>query len=113
AMMLVRMLHTALVLLFVTAAAAAPPDRPKIVFVLADDLGYGDLGVQGHPYIRTPNIDRLAREGARLTDFYAQPFCGPSRAALMTGTFPARKSLAINPLPRASLRLHPHQITIV
>ena len=111
--MLGRMLRTALALLFLTAAAgAAPLDRPNIVFVMADDLGYGDLGVQGHPYIRTPNIDRLAREGARLTDFYAQPFCGPSRAALMTGSYPARNSLAFNHLPRARTGLHPNEITV-
>ena len=112
--MLDRMLRC-LILTFVAvaaAAAAAPPQRPNIVFVMADDMGYGDLGVQGHPYIRTPHIDRLAREGARLTDFYAQPFCGPSRAALMTGTYPARNSLAFNHLPRARTGLHPNEITI-
>lgn len=101
-----------LVVLFSALAAAEPPDRPNVVYIMADDQGYGDLGVQGHPYIRTPNIDRLAREGARLTDFYAQPFCGPSRAALMTGSYPARNSLAFNHLPRARTGLHPNEITI-
>lgn len=94
------------------AATAATPERPNIVYVMTDDQGYGDLGVQGHPYIRTPHIDRLAREGARLTDFYAQPFCGPSRAALMTGSYPARTSLAFNHLPNAKTGLHPNEITI-
>ncbi len=103
---------TLLVLLIPAAAAAATPDRPNIVYIMADDQGYGDLGVQGHPYIRTPNIDRLAREGVRLTDFYAQPFCGPSRAALMTGSYPARNSLAFNHLPRAKTGIHPNEITI-
>ncbi|MCG7856442.1 arylsulfatase [Flavihumibacter sediminis] len=59
---------------------------PNIIFILADDLGYGDLGVYGQKHIRTPNIDRLARKGMRFTDFYAgSTVCAPSRAALMTG----------------------------
>ncbi len=60
--------------------------RPNVVFILADDLGYGDLGVYGQKLIRTPNIDRLAAEGIRFTDFYAgSTVCAPSRAVLMTG----------------------------
>jgi arylsulfatase A-like enzyme len=66
-------------------------DRPNIVFVLADDLGYGDLGSYGHPYALTPNLDRLAEEGTRFEHFYAaSPLCIPSRAGFMTGVFPAR-----------------------
>jgi arylsulfatase A-like enzyme len=66
-------------------------DRPNIVFVLADDLGYGDLGSYGHPYALTPNLDRLAEEGTRFQHFYAaSPLCIPSRAGFMTGVFPAR-----------------------
>ncbi|MBI1356112.1 MAG: sulfatase-like hydrolase/transferase [Acidobacteria bacterium] len=111
--MLDRMLRLpSLILCAAAVLGAAVPERPNIVYVMADDMGYGDLGVQGHPYIRTPNIDRLAREGVRLTDFYAQPFCGPSRAALMTGTYPARNSLAFNHLPHAKTGLHPNEITI-
>ena len=64
---------------------------PNIVLVLADDLGYGDLSIQGHPLIRTPNIDRIAREGQRWTSFYASaPMCNPSRVALVTGRMPIR-----------------------
>ncbi|MFM2164893.1 MAG: hypothetical protein RL325_1330 [Planctomycetota bacterium] len=63
-----------------------PPQRPNIVLVFADDLGYGELGCYGQTRIATPNIDRLAREGARFTQFYtAAPVCAPSRAALLTG----------------------------
>ncbi len=67
-------------------AQSDSPTLPNIVFILADDLGYGDLGVYGQKLIRTPNIDRLARKGMRFTDFYAgSTVCAPSRAALMTG----------------------------
>ena len=51
--------------------------------------------MQGHTFIRTPHLDRMATEGLRLTDFYAQPFCGPARAALMTGMYPARNTMAL------------------
>ncbi len=62
------------------------PRRPNIIFILADDLGYGDLGCYGQTRIKTPNIDRLAAEGMRFTDFYAgSTVCAPSRCALMTG----------------------------
>ena len=87
-------------------------DLPNFVVILADDMGYGDLGVHGHPYIRTPNLDRMAAEGLRFTDFYAQPFCGPARAALLTGTYPPRNSLMFNHIPRARTGIHPNEITI-
>ena len=58
--------------------------RPNIIIILADDLGWGDLGCYGHPSIRTPNLDRMAAEGMRFTDFYsAGEVCTPSRAALV------------------------------
>jgi len=60
--------------------------KPNIVFILADDLGYGDLGCYGQKRIATPNIDRLAAEGIRFTQFYAgSTVCAPSRCVLMTG----------------------------
>lgn len=74
----------------VPMAQAAAPSRPNFILIYADDLGYGDVGVYGSPNIRTPAIDGLAREGTRLTSFYAQPICGPSRSALMTGCYPMR-----------------------
>ena len=94
------------------AAHLQASDLPNFVVILTDDQGYGDLGVQGHPYIRTPRIDRMAAEGIRFTDFYAQPFCGPARAALMTGTYPPRNSLMFNHIPRARTGIHPNEITI-
>ena len=67
---------------------------PNIVIITADDLGYGDLGSYGHPTIRTPHIDRMAREGQRWTSFYAQaPVCSPSRAALLTGRVHLRSGM--------------------
>ncbi len=72
------------------AALAAPPARPNIIVILADDLGYGDVGCYGSE-IPTPNLDRLAREGVRFTQAYvASPICSPSRVAITTGQCPAR-----------------------
>ena len=71
-------------------AAAIAADRPNIVIVFTDDQGFGDLGSYGSETIRTPRIDRLAREGTRFTSFYAQVVCGPSRSALLTGRYPVR-----------------------
>ncbi|WP_395742150.1 sulfatase [Prosthecobacter sp.] len=72
--------------------AAAPPTNVVIIF--ADDLGYGDLGCYGSPTIRTPNLDRMAAEGLRFTDFYvAAEVCTPSRAALLTGRYPIRSGM--------------------
>jgi len=68
--------------------------QPNIVVIFADDLGYGDLGCLGHPTIRTPNLDRMAAEGMKLTQFYsAAPVCTPSRAALLTGRLPIRSGM--------------------
>lgn len=76
------------------AFATQPGDRPNILFILTDDLGYGDLGAYGHWTIKTPNIDRLAKEGVRLTSFYApSPLCSPSRASFLTGRMPYRTGI--------------------
>ena len=77
---------------------SAPP--PNIVYILADDQGWKDVGFHGSD-IRTPNLDQLAREGVRLEQFYAQPMCTPSRAALMTGRYPHRYGLQTLVIPSA------------
>ena len=75
-------------------APAIGADRPNIVFVLADDLGWAELGCYGNKFNETPHIDRLARQGMRLTQAYAAaPVCSPYRAALLTGQYPARVGL--------------------
>jgi N-acetylgalactosamine-6-sulfatase len=83
-------IFVAFALTLVFGAPASAADKPNIVFLLADDLGYGDLGCTGHPYARTPAIDRLAKEGTLFHNFYdAGPTCCPSRTGYMTGRFPA------------------------
>ncbi len=77
------------------AVAQSGGRPPNVVIIFADDLGYGDLGCYGHPSIRTPNLDRMAADGLRFTDFYsAAEVCTPSRAALLTGRYPLRSGMA-------------------
>ncbi len=80
---------------------AAPP-RPHILHIVADDLGWKDVGFNGCTDIRTPNIDRLAAEGAVLSQFYAQSMCTPTRAAMMTGRYPYRYGLQTAVIPSVS-----------
>ncbi|MEO6982484.1 MAG: sulfatase-like hydrolase/transferase, partial [Edaphobacter sp.] len=75
-----------------TTVALAKPlhakrQQPNVVFVLADDLGYGDFACLGNPYIKTPNVDRMHESALRLTDFHSCPTCSPTRASLMTGKY--------------------------
>lgn len=75
--------------MFVLAEQA--PGRPNVLFIYVDDLGYGDLGSYGHPVLETPNLDRLASEGVRLTNYYApSALCSPSRGGVLTGRMPYR-----------------------
>src|SRR6187549_1235946 len=77
-------------LLSLAAAVASAATPPNFIFINIDDLGYADIGPFGSKVNRTPNLDRLAAEGMKLTCFYAAPVCSPSRSALMTGCYPKR-----------------------
>src|SRR5512140_3657751 len=80
-----------LLLLSVMAMAAGLPARPNIIFILADDLGWRDVGCFGSSFHKTPNIDALARRGMHFTQAYAaNPLCSPTRASILTGQYPAR-----------------------
>ena len=83
-----------------TAPAAGP--RPNIVHIVADDLGWKDVGFNGATDIKTPNLDKLAAGGAKLIQFYVQPMCTPTRAALMTGRYPFRYGLQTIVIPTAA-----------
>lgn len=83
-------------------ALGAPASKPHIVHIIADDLGWKDVGFNGCTDIKTPNIDRLAAEGAKLTQFYVQPMCTPTRAAIMTGRYPFRYGLQTAVIPSVS-----------
>lgn len=89
------------------------PPKPNIVLVFCDDAGYGDFGFTGNPVIRTPNLDRLAREGAVLTQFYTpSPACTASRYSLLTGKYPARSGFSWVLVPGSPRYLHPKETTI-
>jgi arylsulfatase A len=87
---------------------------PNVVLIFTDDQGYGDLSCYGHPTIHTPHIDRLAREGAKLTQFYvASPVCSPSRAALLTGCYPKRVGMHEHVVfPEYDYGLHTDEVTL-
>jgi arylsulfatase len=97
-------------LLAFSALARAESVQPNILFVLADDSGYGDLSATGHPILKTPNLDRLYNEGVRFTDFHVSPTCSPTRAALMTGRHEFKNGITHTILERE--RLNPDAITI-
>ena len=87
---------------FSTAQSGAQTQRPNIVIIVADDMGYGDIGPYGSKDIPTPNLDALARDGVRFTDAYVSgPYCSPTRAGLLTGKYPQRFGHEYNILPNA------------
>jgi arylsulfatase A-like enzyme len=88
------------------------PSTPNVVFILVDDMGYGDLSSYSDEGIPTPNIDRLADEGIRLDAFYGEATCTPARAALLTGSYGKRVSMPTGYRPTSIGGLHPDEITI-
>ena len=98
-----------------TAAQAADAKKPNVVFILADNVGYGDLGPYGGGELRgapTPRIDQLAREGLRLTQYLVEPGCTPSRAALMTGQYSIRNGLSLIIVPGSPSTLSKSAVTM-
>ncbi|TFG72443.1 MAG: arylsulfatase [Flavobacteriales bacterium] len=91
-----------------------PPARdPNIVLIFTDDQGYQDVGIFGADDIETPHLDRMAKEGARLTNFYAaQAVCSASRAGILTGCYPNRIGIHNAMMPNSSIGLHPNETTI-
>ena len=86
------------------ADGRAKSSQPNVVIILTDDMGYGDISCYNKNQVKTPNIDRLADEGVRFTDFYVPtPYCAPSRATLLTGRFPLRHGMVQNPAPDAGI----------
>ena len=92
--------------------AADTPAKPNIIFILADDLGYGDLACYGAKDVATPNMDRMAKEGVKLTSFYVAPVCSPTRAAFMTGSIAQRVGIGGVLFPRNNHGLNPDEITL-
>lgn len=111
--MTLRPQQLGLLLLLLLFSSRLPAASPNIVFILADDLGYGDLSCYGSTTIATPRIDGLAKEGIRFTDYYsASPFCSPSRAALLTGRIPARCGVPYVLFPAEHTGLPPEEVTM-
>ncbi len=88
-----RLIPICLLFLGFVATTACAADKPNIVFILVDDMGYKDTGFTGSAYYQTPHIDRLASQGVVLTDAYAMPTCAPTRACLVTGQYPPRHGI--------------------
>src|SRR5438093_5476302 len=103
------MIAVGVVLVLAADQASETPSKPNIIFILSDDLGYGDLGCYGQKKIKTPNLDKLATEGIRFTSCYAgSTVCAPSRAVLMTGLHTGHVRIRGN----AAVPLAPEDVTV-
>lgn len=93
-------------------AVEAQAEKPNIVLIFVDDMGYGDIGPFGNTKIKTPQLDKFASEGMKFSSFYATPVCSMSRACLMTGCYNTRVSIPGVLFPRDTIGLHPDEITL-
>ena len=99
--------------IFFSFKTVSNDNPPNIIFILTDDQGYGDLGIYGATDIKTPNIDRMANEGAYFTSFYAtQPVCSASRASILTGCYPDRIGVYNAYSPGSKVGLNPEDSTL-
>ena len=105
-------MKTLFVLLAALLATAATARPPNVVVIFIDDMGYGDIGPFGATKQRTPHLDRMAKEGMKLTSFYATPVCSVSRAQMMTGCYGARVSVPGVYFPGQSVGLNPSEVTV-
>ena len=105
-------MKTLFVLLTALLATAATARPPNVVVIFIDDMGYGDIGPFGATKQRTPHLDRMAKEGMKLTSFYATPVCSVSRAQMMTGCYGARVSVPGVYFPGQSVGLNPSEVTV-
>jgi arylsulfatase A-like enzyme len=120
AMLFISMLFTPMLSIAASNSLAAPDNqanasksKPNIILILADDLGYGDIGSYGSTTIKTPNIDSMAQQGAKFNEFYAaSPVCTPSRAGLLTGRYPIRQGIHEVFYPESFQGMDPEEITI-
>jgi arylsulfatase A-like enzyme len=94
------------------AATAATPQPTNVIVLFVDDMGYADIGPFGNKTLRTPHLDRFAKEGMRFTNFYATPVCSMSRASLLTGCYNARISMPGVLFPSNRIGLHPDEVTV-
>ena len=89
-------------------------EKPNVIFILTDDLGWGDLGCYGHPHIKTPNLDKLAKRGTLFTQFYVNgSVCSPSRVAFMTGRYAVRTGMELTKVtPPEGVGMNAKEVTI-
>ena len=92
-------------LLCLTLISTQAQEKPNIIFIMTDDQGYGDLACHGHPFLKTPNLDKLFAESTRFTNYHVSPTCAPTRSALMSGRNPFEAGVTHTILERERMAL--------